>query len=335
MKEAMNKQAHQSHESPEMEGRQRLSFHDADRDRTRPIDTAIAKINQQRKFAFEDFGALTEIVGVIFGQTGGNGRHKAILDALIGICKGRLDFENDKAKWFTASHEALVDQIKTFDHSISKIQKASQLKRVSRAITGLMKNQSEAGVVWVEYKPGTDDGKWSKHASSAFRLVILEYALDAYNRARDDSTRYQNKGPGSRWQKAALEVVNEIKKASRVIPKSKPKRKRTPHDAWRQVQGSSCSWLKMLMEAGDNPETIANKLAVLCISVLSEVIGDVQERADAARKMADAVVLGWMKFCRETGADDLEIERELQVCYATAFSQVIGDGQADGQEMAA
>lgn len=49
------------------------------------------------KYGMKDFGDLTEIVGVIFTQTGGDIKNKPILDALIAIGKNRFDWGTGKA----------------------------------------------------------------------------------------------------------------------------------------------------------------------------------------------------------------------------------------------
>jgi hypothetical protein len=234
-----------------------------------PIDRVIAKINRQRKLAVEDFGNLSEIINVIFFATGGTQRNLVTLNALIGICKGRFDYQKDQAVWFSASRETLIDAL--IGRSIKK---SSQLKAVSRDITRLIENQERAGVTWIEYKKGHGYGD-RKPTPSRFRLVIYEYALDAYERVRADPMRYKPTGPGSKWKNAALEVAGEIPRhpSDAPKPKGKPKIDKTRSEAFNKAR----AWLKALREAGVDDLRIARDFNNFHNEILSQFIIDGQE----------------------------------------------------------
>lgn len=171
---------------------------------------------------------MQEIVPVIIAQTLGNDRHKPIIDALYAIGKRSLNWEDGRAKWFPASREALVDYFTPFNHFEKGSKEDSKLKNVGRKITRLMEAQDSAGVVLVQrrevFDPDLKKRRNKRNLPSEYRLVIFEYAMEAYERAQTDPDRYRPNGPGSVWKNAALEVAAEIPRGN---SPTKPKKQQT------------------------------------------------------------------------------------------------------------
>ena len=248
---------------------------------TTQIDKAIDRINRQLKLAAEDFGSLLEIVHNIFTTTGGKKNNFPILAALFEIGKGRFDFENDQAEWFDASHEALIDPLVGRNNGTKH---ASQKKSVERAIKGLRDNQEEAGVLWVDYEPGSGFGK-VKPRSSEFRLVILEYAIKADERVKADPKFYGSTGPGSKWKNAALEVAAEIPRQQVTTkPKgtSKASKKLSPIKERDKAFKAIVNWLKTMQEAGVDDFGIERHFQCLFADALSHVISRDEDQEAAA-----------------------------------------------------
>ena len=219
------------------------------------------------KYGMKDFGDLTEIVGIIFSETGGKVKYKPLLDALISIGKNQFDWDTGQAKTFKASRQTLLNYLKVCDRT------------VRRHITGLLANQEKAGVTWVEYKQGGMNFKSKKGYSSEFRLVILERAVEAYLRVKGDHQRYTPTGPGSKWKNAALEVAREYPRAGSVqapTPKRQKKKQPTEQHIRSQAQGSVLRWLRMLVERGADLEAVDSEFNFFYTTTLNRLATEMQ-----------------------------------------------------------
>lgn len=221
------------------------------------------------RFAVEDFCILTEIVGTIYAQTGGDYKERVFLDALIGISKGRLDWKNRSAESFHASYETLVDQIKRFDHDRDKKEKTTDLQTLKRMSRRSRTDQDHERIEWFTQKFGGQDQDSGENISSEFSLPILEYALEAYYRAYLNPERYQSLGPGSRWKMAAIEVANEIPR-NQTMPK--PKRKQTAYQAERQTRGMLKRLGNLKLENGDDSKSVTDSIKHIVLGATGEIV---------------------------------------------------------------
>jgi hypothetical protein len=220
-------------------------------------------------FALRDFCILTEIVGTIFARVGGKYAHRFLLDSLIGIFKGRLHWKNRVARWFSASHETLIDQVKEFDHSRDAGDKKIDLQVIKRNIKNFMDVQEANGLDLIEYKQGSKGSGLSKPKSSEFKLKIIEYAMEAYYRASVNPEKYENKEPGSRWYHAAIEVADELPRKN--LAKTKPKRRQSYDQQMRQAVGTMMSVGKEILENGGNDENVIELYKHILASSMGEL----------------------------------------------------------------
>lgn len=106
--------------------------------------------------------------------------------------------------------------------------------------------------------------------------MILERAVEAYLRVKNDLQRYAPTGPGSKWKNAALEVAAEIPRNNSAIP-LRPKKKQSLEQVRSQAQGSVLRWLKMLLERGADNEAVALAFEHFYAATLSRLLVEHQE----------------------------------------------------------
>ena len=186
-------------------------------------------------------------MGVLFAETGGEAKNRPFLDALLGVARGRIDWDRRQALEFPASYQALAKQLQKSDPNFTKINKDSQLQKIGRMAKRFFLNQDEAGILWVEkrtiYNPATRCNEPTR-----YRLRILEYALEAFYRAKSQPEKYKSDRPGSSFERAAREVAAELSKNA--APKRKqqrrPRRQSTIKNMLQQTLGTMRSMRRTL-----------------------------------------------------------------------------------------
>jgi hypothetical protein len=226
------------------------------------------------QYAASDVGRLTEIVGVIFAETGGVAKNRPFLDALLGIAKGRIDWDKQEAVEFPASRQTLAKQLQKSAPGLAWAGQEMQLQSVERMAKRFFSNQEAAGVIWVE-KRLVFNSETRRNEPTRYRLPILAYALEALHRAKSNREGYRSDRPGSVYERAAREVAAELLAgaAATRMGQDKPKRQQSVEHTLKQTLGMMRSLRKKLEADGYDHDLTFQTLSELAVEAMNDMGG--------------------------------------------------------------
>jgi hypothetical protein len=250
------------HKSTETNGSNQLTFYEAD-----------DHIQRRISFALMDSGIIGQITNVLLAETGFNLKSNgAILGALEGLGKNKLDWDNREIKPFKASRATIAKQLFRFKPDMQQNEVESNKQIVDRYLARLFKHQAVVGIEWVRKDLGPFNRKTKKNETSTFVLAYQEYVAEALYRALLNPVRYSSSEPGSKWERAAREVAEEwkAKLKNEKLGRSRTKKAQSAYHAEAAARGMLRRYAKM-QATKYGIENARHELQHIVLSIIDDI----------------------------------------------------------------